>query len=139
MNKIGQIKILVFIAIALAAGVSFYFAINSTPEGGTDVPQIQDDNQVTAGLGVPNQFAVSANIDTGAAGSNVQHHPHFWVPGLDPVPGATPCVQYTPHRYPALSGGNITTVMHQGITKACTQNAPAGNDWRLNPPEVAVL
>jgi len=133
-------RILLFIAIALAAGVSFYFAVNSTPDGDPNAPPIQDKNQVTSGLGVAaNPFSVSVGIDAEKAGSNTRPQPHFWVPGLDPCPGATPCKQYTPHRYPALSGANISTVMHQGIVPACCNNAPADNDWRLNPPEVAVL
>jgi hypothetical protein len=134
-----DIHIAILVLFLLGAGVTAYFAINSTPGGDPNVPPIQDANQVTAGLGVQNQFSASVAIDAKAAGSNTCHHPHFWVPGLDPVPGATPCVQYTPHRYPALPGGNLSTVMHQGIVAACCNNAPADNDWRLNPPEVAVL
>jgi hypothetical protein len=129
---------LLLIVLALGAGVTFYFAVNNSPGPSAPVPNVQGEGQVM-GLNVESPFDVSVGIDAKAAGSNVQHHPHFWIPGLDPVPGATPCNQYTPHRYPAIPGGNISTVMHQGIVAACCNNAPADNDWRLNPPEAAVL
>ena len=64
-------------------------------------------------------------------------HLHGWHPGYDPQPHATP-VTNSPHRYPAISGGNLSSVMHNGWSRA-SMSAPAGDDWRRNPPEAAVL
>jgi len=78
--------------------------------------------------------------DTGASiGTplDMSLHLHGWHPGYDPQPHLTP-VSNTPHRYPAIPGGNISTVMHQGWSQA-SKAAPAGDSWRLNPPEAAVL
>lgn len=62
---------------------------------------------------------------------------HGWHPGYDPDPSCQPVTQ-SKHRYPAVPGGNISTVMHQGWS-AMSGMSPSGDDWRLNPPEVAVI
>jgi hypothetical protein len=123
--------------IGMGALVALYYAMQTSDGPSLPVPQFQSEAQVM-GLNVGSPFEASIGIDVGNNGSNTRSQPHFWVPGLDPCPGATPCVQYTPHRYPSLPGGNISTVMHQGIVEACCNNAP-DRDWYFNPPEVAVL
>jgi hypothetical protein len=124
------------IVLGLFAGFSFYFAVNASAGPNIPVPPIQFEAQ-TKGMGYPNPWDVSLGIDAQLPIQKQQVH--FWIPGLDPCPTATPSKQYTPHRYPAVPGGNISTVMHHGIVEACCNRAPADNDWRLNPPEVAVL
>jgi hypothetical protein len=130
-------KLLVtLIVLFLLAGGTLYFAINKSDGPSAPVPPYQYEAH-TMGLNVTTPFDVSLGID--AHVPTPRQQVHFWIPGMDPCPGATKSVQYTPHRYPALPGGNISTVIHQGIVPACCNNAPADNDWRLNPPEVAVL
>jgi hypothetical protein len=66
---------------------------------------------------------------------------HFWAPGFKGFVGDEPGYQNqvtTPHRYPALPGGNISSVIHQGWGGFC-RNQPGDNDWRCNPPEAAVI
>jgi hypothetical protein len=123
------------IVLALFAGFTFYMAVDSSDGPNRPVPQFQFEAQ-TMGLGIDNPWAVSLGID--AQIPTPRQQVHFWTPGLDPCPNGTPAVQYTPHRYPAISGGNISTVMHKGIVEACCNRSP-DNDWRLNPPEAAVL
>jgi hypothetical protein len=124
------------IVLALFAGFSFYWAVNSSDSPNTPIPSFQYE-AMTAGLAVQNPWNVSLGID--AQVPLPKQQVHFWIPGLDPSPGATPSKQYTPHRYPAVPGGNISTVMHHGLVESCCNRAPADSDWRLNPPEVAVL
>jgi hypothetical protein len=38
----------------------------------------------------------------------------------------------TQHRYPLVSGGNITTVMHRGMSSLAEQSPD--NPWRVTPP-----
>ncbi len=130
-------KLLVtLIILFLLAGGAFYFAVNSSDGPSAPVPPYQYEAH-TMGLNVQSGWGPSLAVD--AQLPHPRQQVHFWIPGMDPCPGATKSMQYTPHRYPALPGGNISTVMHQGIVPACRDNAPADNDWRLNPPEVAVL
>jgi hypothetical protein len=95
------------------------------------IPEVQTEAQVM-GLGVQAGMRVNAGtpLDT-------QHHLHGWHPGYDPDPSAQPVVEPR-HRYPAVPGGNISTVMHNGWSRM-SKAAPAGNDWRINPPEAAVI
>lgn len=122
--------------IGVAAGFAFvtaivlYFAMQSTDDNSRPIPETQTEDQVM-GMGVQAGMRVNA-------GTPLDCHPdtHFWSPGLDV--GNTVTTVKTPHRYPAIPGGNISTVMHKGWS--CFQDGtPARNDWFLNPPEAAVL
>jgi hypothetical protein len=76
-----------------------------------------------------------------AAGTPLDGRPcvHFWDPGWNPRDANPPHgVVTTKHRYPAIPGGNVSTVMHHGWSRMA-ESAPADDDWRLNPPEAAVL
>lgn len=42
-------------------------------------------------------------------------------------------VTLTAHRYPTVSGGNITALIHNGIS-AMSRPAPQDNDWLESPP-----
>jgi len=68
---------------------------------------------------------------------DMSQHYHGWHPGYDPDSTGQPVTQ-SKHRYPAVPGGNISSVMHQGW-KGCVEKAPAGNDWFTTPPEAAVI
>ena len=133
--------ICVLVIIALLAGVTFYFAVDNSPGPNAPIPAIQTEAQVGS-LGQRAGLLIGASgPDIGYAGRiNLQEH--FWAPGFGynyvNSPDDTP-VTVTPHRYPVVPGGNISTVMHHGIVEACVNRAPADNDWRLNPPETAVL
>ena len=124
------------IVLGLFAGFTLYFAIDGSDGPNHPVPPFQAEFQMT-GVNTPNPWDVSLGID--AQIPTPRQQVHFWVPGMDPCPTATPCKQYTPHRYPAVAGGNISTVIHHGLVPACCNRAPADNDWRLNPPEAAPL
>lgn len=119
------------IILGLGAAIAVYYAMAN--DGQDEVPAVQGEGQVM-GMGV------AAGMRTGI-GTCLDLRPevHFWSPGTNPRDKNPPCgVVTTPHRYPALPGGNISTVMHRGWSQFC-QSAPADDDWRLNPPEVAVL
>lgn len=52
-------------------------------------------------------------------------HPHDAIDGQ----GLT----FSPLRYPNVTGGNISTLIHQGMS-ALNQPSPQDNDWRIRPP-----
>jgi hypothetical protein len=110
--------------------VAVYIAACSTTDNSRPIPRTQGEGQV---MGIGSQAGMSVN-----AGTPLDCRPetHFWSPGLDP--GATCQTVVTPHRYPAIPGGNISTIMHKGWS-AMNDSAPADGDWFRNPPEVAVL
>jgi hypothetical protein len=119
------------ICVLGALGVVALIYVASQQTGSKLVPQTQSEAQAM-GLNVAPNMRV-------AAGTPLDLSPsiHFWHPGYDPDMSAQPTMQPR-HRYPALPGGNISNVMHMGWSSFWT-NAPADNDWRLNPPEAAVL
>jgi hypothetical protein len=126
-------RLAVCVIFGLGAVVLVYAAVNAVGSQNPIVPGIQGEAQVM-GLGV------NAGIDL-SSGTPLDMNPgiHFWAPGSNPrdMDSPQPVVQCR-HRYPAIPGGNVTTVMHKGWS-SLVKDAPSGNDWRLNPPEVAVL
>ena len=124
-NKIG-----VCVTFLFLIGVAIYFAENSTPDNSRPIPKAQGEGQVM-GMGVQSDMRVNA-------GTPLDCHPntHFWSPGLDPDSAAITTV-VTPHRYPAIPGGNTSTIMHKGWG-AFNDSAP-DDTWFRNPPEVAIL
>jgi hypothetical protein len=112
--------------------LALLYMINQNTDGGGPIPEIQGEAQVL-GLGAQ----AGMRVEAGSALDVSQHH-HGWHPGYDPDPTGQP-VTLSKHRYPALPGGNISTVMHKGWS-SCRTDAPNGmNDWFVNPPEAAVL
>lgn len=71
------------------------------------------------GLNVVDTFISS--LDTGE---------HYFHPAHS-VPGQTQI--FTQHKYPTVSGGNISTLIHQGLDAMC-KPAPQDDDWRIAPP-----
>lgn len=121
-NRVAVIAIL-----GLAAVGALYFAISATPNT-QFVPQFEAQAEL-GGLNIQSGLDLGPLVDTS----------HLWDPTGNPRDGNPPCgVVATPHRYPAVPGGNISTVIHKGWS-AMTDWAPAGNDWFRNPPTVAVL
>lgn len=119
--------------IAVGAGIFLYAAYSMTDTDDVAVPNVQGEAQVM-GLGVGAGMRVNAGTPL-----DLSFATHFWAPGINPRDNDAPqpTVQ-SRHRYPAIPGGNVSTVMHKGWSGFC-QSAPANDDWRLNPPEVAVL
>lgn len=120
-------RLAVLAIIGLGAVCFAYHAMNMS--GNQDaVPEIQGEGQVM-GMGVQAgmRFGEGTPLDC-------RPEVHFWTPSTNDSTG----VVATAHRYPAIPGGNVSTVMHKGWSQFC-KNSPANNDWRLNPPEVAVL
>lgn len=64
---------------------------------------------------------IISSLDTGE---------HYFHPAHS-VPGQTQI--FTPHKYPTVSGGNISTLIHQGFD-AMIKPAPQDDDWRTAPP-----
>lgn len=120
-------QLAVMVLIGLAAAGALYFAVSNTPN--TDsIPQFQTELQFG-----------SMNVKSGIQLGPLMDTSHLWDPCGNPRDANSPQgFVTTPHRYPCVPGGNISTVMHKGWS-AMTDWAPAGNDWFMNPPSVAVL
>lgn len=115
----------------VGAVIALYYAMSNDNQD--VVPDVQTEAQVM-GMGV----AAGLKLGEGTP-LDARVNVHFWSPNSNPRDSNPPCgVITTRHRYPAIPGGNLSTVMHKGWSQF-TQAAPAGNDWYLNPPEVAVL
>jgi hypothetical protein len=140
-RRVNNKQLYVGLIFGLAAVIVLVYATQYDSEQPQHVPDIQTEAQFNA-FGIDTGFNV-------AAGTPLDMDPslHFWAPGfgaaigdrfgfdfdnqkydIQPVP--------TPHRYPAVSGGNITSVMHHGWSSL---NEPKCNEWFRNPPSVAVL
>lgn len=122
------------IVLCVLAGIGVITLIwyaQQDPEASKIVPQMQGEGQVM-GLGLQADTSLSSGTPL-----DMSQHLHGWHPGYDPDPSAQPVTQ-SAHRYPAVPGGNISTVIHQGWGSLCNK-APAGNEWLIAPPEAAVL
>lgn len=121
-------------ALCLLAGagvIALLYYANQQTDNVLPDPEIQTEAQVM-GLGVQGTFKVAAGspLDT-------EHIHHGWFPGYDPDPSAQPVVEPRV-RYPALPGGNISSVLHNGWSQV-SNKPPAGGGWFNNPPEAAVI
>jgi hypothetical protein len=111
-------KDLSFIAIgAIVVFVLSYCAYQNSDDNGKTQPRY-DGELATAG-----QFGamVIDSLDTG----DHYFHPNMLYPGQQQV--------FTAHRYPVISGGNITALIHQGMD-AMRRQAPQDADWIERPP-----
>jgi hypothetical protein len=118
----------------VAIGIAIYYA-NSQTSGNdtTGVPAVQGEGELM-GMGVAAGLRLNAGTPLDMTPSV-----HFWAPGQNQRDANSPQpVVQSRHRYPLVPGGNVSTVMHRGWS-AFTEGAPADNDWRINPPEVAVI
>jgi hypothetical protein len=111
-------KDLSFIAIgAIAVFVLSYCAHQNSDDGGKGQPRYDGE---LAGAGLFGAMVIDA-LDTG----DHYFHPASCIPGQQQV--------FTPHRYPTISGGNITALIHQGMD-AMRRQAPQDSDWIERPP-----
>lgn len=104
----------------LAVGAAFvalavYVGYNRTQNKG------QPRYESGTGVNVATGLSVVDQLDTG----NHYFHPAYCVPGQTQI--------FTPHRYPSVSGGNISTLIHQGMD-ALRRQAPQDADWFERPP-----
>lgn len=99
--------------------------------GSQPVPAEQKETDVM-GLG----FQAGMRYNSGS-NLDVSQEIHGWHPGYDPDESATPCFQ-NKHRYPVVPGGNVSYVMHHGWSRM-SKDSPADNEWRIAPPEAAII
>jgi hypothetical protein len=122
---------IVCLAIGAAGIGALIWYAQKDPEASKIVPQVQGEQQMM-GLGLQATMRVNAGTPL-----DMRQENHGWHPGYDPDPSAQPVTQCA-HRYPAVPGGNISTVIHQGWSGVANK-APAGNEWMITPPEAATL
>ena len=101
---------LLALAIVVTGGVC-WFAYQNTDR--TTMPEVE----IAPGPGF------SAALD--ACTSEEFFRPHNTVVGQ----GMT----WTPHRYPTVTGGNISTLIHRGFSQL-RQKAPQDDKWITRPP-----
>lgn len=123
--------IIVLLGVAVLGMI--YYANSQTPDNPV-VPEVQGEMQF---LGVNVNGKLAYNTET-ALDMHAALATHFWAPGYNPRDGhdTSNCV-YTPHRYPMVPGGNVSSVVHKGWG-SFLQSSP-DNAWFYNPPEAAVL
>lgn len=105
--------------------IVLYLAMQSTGDSLVGVPSVQTEAQFNAygtdlmGTGTPLDMSPSI---------------HFYDEGWN-----CPNQQMVPsrHRYPVVSGGNISTVIHRGM--ASLINGSPDNAWRTTPPSEETL
>lgn len=109
-------------------GILLYIAQESAGSGLKDVPKFETEAQfdgLSADAGGRINAGTPLDLSTGI---------HFFVPGYC-CPGQE--LVQTRHRYPLVSGGNMTAVMNHGMSRLC-EGSP-DNDWRVQPPsEVSI-
>lgn len=105
----------------LAVGVAFsaLLAYIAYDRSDTGQARFESSTGITTGFNV-----IDTAIDALDTGDHYFHPAHS-------VPGQTQI--FTPHRYPTVSGGNISTLIHQGMS-ALNRPAPQDDDWRIRPP-----
>lgn len=125
-------ELAIVVLLGLAATGALYFAVNSTPNQDS-IPQFQTEAQMMG-------LNVNAGIRLGTGTPlDLNTSCHFWDPQTNPRDKNPPCgVVTTPHRYPSVPGGNISTIIHKGWS-AMSEDAPSDNTWFDTPPSVAVL
>jgi hypothetical protein len=122
MKSFNVSQLCMLLAAMAGIGIFWYLGYRQTEPGNTQ-PRYEGE-AVTAGLsGV---FQVFEHLNTGD---------HYFHPGYCTT-GQT--VGFTPHRYPVVSGGNITTLIHQGFD-SLRYTAPQDGDWLEQPPGSEVL
>jgi hypothetical protein len=104
----------------LAAGAAFTVLVLFVAWNETDTGQPRY-AETFSGNDNPNLATVLDRLDTGDHYFHVNH----CVPGQGQV--------FTPHRYPHISGANITALIHGGFD-SMRKAAPQDDDWRTRPP-----
>jgi hypothetical protein len=106
----------------ILVGVAFivlacYVARDRTDNTGQ--PRYQTESPVMASMSVA-MLGIDG-LDTG----DHYFHPAHCVPGQTQI--------YTAHKYPAVTGGNISTLIHHGMDRL-SKPAPQDDDWLKRPP-----
>lgn len=103
--------------------IMLYLANDSASDNLTGVPSVQSEEQfggLDADLGSRQNTGTPLDLDPSL---------HFFSPGYM-CPGQSQIL--TRHRYPIVSGSNISTLIHRGFD-AFRQGSP-DNEWRVQPP-----
>jgi hypothetical protein len=117
---------------ALTFALAYYARSNT---GDVLKPQEQGENQFTGIAHGPNKpNLLGERASNNAIDCDPKHH--FYHPGYDPEPTAQKLITL-PIRYPFVSGGNISTVMHHGWS--VFQKGSPDNPWRTNPPSEVTI
>lgn len=105
----------------LLVGSAFVLLVVYIAYDKSDTPGARYENStvVTAAFNAIDQAV--KDLDTG----DHYFHPAYCVPGQTQI--------FTAHRYPAVSGGSISTVMHHGMDRLKVP-APQDGDWINRPP-----
>lgn len=101
--------------------IALYLAMQSTGDGLVSVPQEQTEAQF-------NTWGDAFNINPGTP-LDVTPELHFYDEGWN-CPGQS--LRAPRHRYPVVSGGNISTVIHRGMSSLA--ECSPDNPWRVTPP-----
>jgi hypothetical protein len=116
--------------IGLGAIILLYMA-NQSAGDKVAVPQIETQAQFL-GMNIDGMLATNPGTPI-----DLRVETHFWSPSTNPRDATDSPVVKSRCRYPVVPGGNISSVMHKGWG-GFLKDSP-NNDWRLNPPEAAVL
>jgi hypothetical protein len=108
-------KDIALIAVGLGALVVIGYAARIKTDTG------QPRYESSLGADLTTGFNVVDRLDTG----DHYFHPSYCVPGQTQI--------WTQHKYPTVSGGNVSTLIHQGMS-ALRRSAPQDDDWRTGPP-----
>jgi hypothetical protein len=105
------------IAVGAAAIMVLVYNARSQTNNGQSRYETASGGEAPSGLNV---YAIDA-LDTGLH----YFHPAYCVPGQTQI--------FTQHKYPIVSGGNVSTLIHHGMD-ALRRPAPQDDDWRTRPP-----
>jgi hypothetical protein len=86
----------------------------------TGQPRYQQESAAMASMAVT-MLGIDG-LDTG----DHYFHPAHCVPGQTQI--------FTQHKYPVVSGGNISTLIHRGGFDRLAKPAPQDDDWLKRPP-----
>lgn len=112
-------KDMAILAIGVAFSIVFFYMAHGESDTGQPRYEGDSDTGATTGFNVIDTYI--DRLDTGD---------HYFPPAYC-VPGQTQI--FTAHRYPSVSGGSISTLIHQGFD-ALRRPAPQDDDWRTQPP-----
>jgi hypothetical protein len=103
--------------------IMVYLAMQSTGDSLVGVPEVQTEAQFSAwGDGLYPGLNPGTPLD-------MTPEIHFYDEGWN-CPGQS--LRKPRHRYPIVSGGNLTTVIHRGMS-SLAEGSP-DNPWRVTPP-----
>jgi hypothetical protein len=103
--------------------IMLYLANASASDNLTGVPSVQSEEQFG---GLAADIGSRENPNTML---DMSPDIHFYTPGYN-CPGQSSIL--TRHRYPLVTGGNISTLIHRGFD-AFKMGSP-DNSWRVQPP-----